>query len=106
MSSNREYLDFVLEQLEDVEDITYKMMMGEYILYYKKKLFAYLCDNRVLLKITDSAIKNIKNVVYEKPYTGAKDMILFSDIEDREFFKKVIYDMYEELPMPKVKVRK
>lgn len=103
MSTTKEYLSYVLEQLGGLDGITYRSMMGEYIIYYKEKIIAYICDDRLLAKITPSALADIPNARFEKPYDGAKDMLLVEDIDDREFLCKLFDDMYDELPLPKKK---
>ena len=103
MASSREYLDFILEQLIGLEGISYRAMMGEYILYYKNKVIGGIYDNRFLLKITESSEKFIPNTKIEIPYEGAKGMLLFDDFENKEFLVELFEKMYGELPMPKNK---
>lgn len=98
MASDKEYLDYILEQLSEMEDISYRKMMGEYILYYKGKIFGGIYDNRFLIKPVKAALAFIPNPIYEKPYDGAKDMILVENIEDRVFLSDLINAMYDELP--------
>ena len=106
MASSKEYLDFILEQLTGLEGISYRAMMGEYILYYKNKVIGGIYDNRFLLKITESSEKFIPNAKIEIPYKGAKGMLLFDDFENKEFLVELFEKMYEELPMPKIKKKK
>ena len=68
MASNKEYLDFVLEQLSELEDITYKAMMGEYILYYRGKIIGGIYDDRLLVKPVNSAVSLMPTATYELPY--------------------------------------
>ncbi|MBQ7129399.1 MAG: TfoX/Sxy family protein [Clostridia bacterium] len=103
MASNKEYLYFVLEQLSKIEDISYRVMMGEYILYYKGKVFGGVYDNRFLVKPTKSAVAMMSNAKKELPYSGAKEMLLVDNIENKEFLKELLETMYEELPAPKKK---
>ena len=84
MASSKEYLDFILEQLTGLEGISYRAMMGEYILYYKNKVIGGIYDNRFLLKITESSEKFIPNAKIKIPYEGAKGMLLFDDFENKE----------------------
>ena len=102
MASSKEYLNFVLEEFAN-EDITYKPMMGEYILYYKGKIFGGIYDDRLLVKPVNTAVSLIPNVVYQKPYDGAKDMILIENLDDKEFLSTLIIAMYKELPTPNKK---
>ena len=106
MPSTKEYLDFVLEQLSLLDDITYKMMMGEFIIYYRGKIVGGIYDNRFLVKNVKSARKKMPEATLELPYEGAKEMLLVDDIENREFLKKLFDAMYDELPKPKLKTRK
>ncbi|MGN0459570.1 MAG: TfoX/Sxy family protein [Ruminococcus sp.] len=103
MSSSKEYLNFVLEQLSDLEDVTYRPMMGEYIIYYRGKIIGGIYDDRFLVKPVSSALAMMPSVVKESPYEGAKEMLLVEDIEDKEFLAKLIEGMYDELPMPRKK---
>ena len=101
MASTKDYLDYVLEQLSSVDDITYRTMMGEYLLYYKGKVFGDIYDNRFLVKITTSAKALMPNAPLELPYDGAKEMLLVEDIEDKEFLVELLNTMFDELPLPK-----
>jgi len=106
MSSSKDYLQFILEQLSDLDEIRYRQMMGEYIIYYRGKIAAYICDDRLLVKSVDSATRLIPNAVYELPYEGAKDMILVEDVDSKDFLTELFNAMYDELPMPKIKNKK
>ena len=103
MSSSKVYLDFVLEQLSGLEEITYRAMMGEYIIYHHGKIAAYLCDDRLLVKPVASAIKMMPQAKYVSPYDGAKEMLLVENVDDRAFLKELLEAMYPELPQPKKK---
>lgn len=103
MASSKEYLDYVLEQLSELENIRYRKMMGEYILYYKEKIIGGIYDDRLLVKPVKSALSIMKNPVFQLPYEGAKEMLLVDMIDDREFLKKLFEAMYDELPEPKKK---
>lgn len=105
MATSKEYLEYVLEQLSDIEDITYRSMMGEYILYYRGKIIAYVCDDRLLVKPTESAKRMLPEAPYEAPYPGAKEMLL-TDVDDKELLTKLFNSMYDELPFPKKKKKK
>ena len=97
MASSKEYLDFVLEQLSDISDISYRAMMGEYIIYYCGKIIGGIYDNRLLVKPTASAIKFISKPVMESPYPGAKPMIMVRDIENKDFLKNLFNVIYSDL---------
>ena len=101
MASNKAYLDFVLEQLSEQEDITYKAMMGEYILYYRGKIIGGIYDDRLLVKPVNSAVSLMPTATYELPYEGAKEMLPVDDVDSKEFLSKLFDAMYNELPTPK-----
>ena len=103
MASRKEYLDFILDQLSGLDDITYRAMMGEYIIYYRGKVVGGIYDDRFLVKPTKSAAGLMPDAEKELPYEGAKEMLLVDDVEDREFLKKLLEAMYKELPAPKKK---
>lgn len=101
MSSSKEYLEYILEQLSDLDDITYRAMMGEYIIYYRGKIVGGIYDDRFLVKPVKTAIEMMPDADMELPYEGAKEMILIEDVENRDFLKELLESMYEELPAPK-----
>lgn len=101
MASSKEYLEFILEQLSLLEEIAYKSMMGEYIIYYKGKIMGGIYDDRFLVKQTKSSLKLMPDADLELPYEGAKEMILVDDVDNKEFLKKLFNAMYPELPQPK-----
>lgn len=103
MASKKEYLDFILEQLSDLDEIGYRSMMGEYILYYRGKVVGGIYDNRFLVKPVKSAVALMPNAEMELPYEGAKEMLLVDDLENREFLRKLLEALYEDLPAPKKK---
>ena len=103
MASSRGYLDFILEQLFELEEITYRAMMGEYILYYRGKIVGGIYDDRLLVKPVKSAISLMPNATYELPYEGAKEMLLVDDVDNKDFLTQLFNAMYDELPNPKKK---
>ncbi len=103
MASTKEYLDFVLEQLSGLDEISHRAMMGEYILYYRGRVFGGIYDDRLLVKPVPTALKLMPNASMELPYDGAKEMILVDDIDNREFLRELVEAMYDELPAPKKK---
>jgi TfoX/Sxy family transcriptional regulator of competence genes len=96
-------LDFILGQLSELEDITYRAMMGEYILYYKGKIVGGIYDNRLLVKPVKAAVAYMPTASYELPYDGAKEMLLIDEVDDREYLTGLLETMYAELPTPKTK---
>ena len=103
MASSKEYLHFILEQLSDLEAVSYRPMMGEFILYYRGKIIGGIYDDRLLVKKTRSALKLMPAVICELPYEGAKEMLLVDEVDSKEFLTKLFEAMYDELPMPKRK---
>lgn len=103
MASSKEYLDYILEQLSGLDEITYKAMMGEYIIYYRGKIIGGVYDDRFLVKPVKSAKNMMPEAELEPPYEGAKEMLLVDNIENKEFLKDLLEGMYEELPAPKKK---
>ena len=106
MASSKEYLDFILEQLSELEEITYRQMMGEYILYYRGKVIGGIYDDRFLVKQTKSALAMMPDADLELPYEGAKEMLLVDNVENRGFLRELVEAMYDELPAPKQKKAK
>ena len=103
MASSKEYLDYILEQLSGLEEITYKAMMREFILYYRGKIIGGIYDDRLLVKPVKSAIALMPHASNELPYEGAKEMLLVDNPDSKEFLAKLFDAMYSELPAPKKK---
>lgn len=101
MPSKKDYLDFVLEQLSPLEGISYRAMMGEYIIYCKGKIIGGIYDNRLLIKPTASAKRLMPDAPMELPYEGAKEMLLVENVDDREFLCGMVTAVADELPAPK-----
>ena len=106
MASSKEYLEYILEQLSDLDDISHRVMMGEYIIYYRGKIIGGIYDNRFLVKPVKAANDLMPDAKMELPYDGAKEMILVDDVENREFLKELLEAMYDELPAPRKKRKK
>lgn len=103
MASSKEYLEYVLDQLSSLDDITYRAMMDEYIIYYQGKIVGGIYDDRFLVKPTKSALDLMPDASRELPYEGAKEMLLVEDIDDKDFLKELLNAMVDELPAPKKK---
>ena len=103
MATSKEYLTFILDQLSGLDDVTHRAMMGEYILYYRGRIAAYLCDDRLLVKPVAAARRMLPEAPMEPPYPGAKDMILVENVDDRAFLAALLEAMDPELPLPKPK---
>ena len=106
MASKKEYLDFVLDQLSGLEGISYRAMMGEYLLYYNDKLFGGIYDDRFLVKVTASSLELLPDAPQEIPYDGARPMLLVTEIEDKNYLRELILAMYEDLSETKKKSKK
>ena len=105
MASGKDYLDYVLDQLSPLDGISFKAMMGEYILYYEGKIVGGIYDDRLLVKPTKSAREMLPDAPFELPYEGAKEMLLVEDVDDRELMTGLIAALAAELPAPKKKRR-
>ena len=106
MATDKEYLNYILDQLSDLDNIIHRQMMGEYIIYYRGRIAAYLCDNRLLIKPTKTAKKLLPEAPLEPPYEGAKDMLLAEDTDDKKFLTMLFESIYDELSEPKPKKKK
>ena len=106
MASSKEYLKYILEQLSALDEISYRSMMGEFIIYYRGRIVVGIYDNRLLVKPVKAAISYMKTAQYELPYEGAKEMLLVDEVDSKEFLTGLFHVMYEELPDPKPKKKK
>lgn len=106
MASSKEYLEFILGQLSELNEITYRAMMGEFIIYYRDKIVGGIYDDRLLVKPVKSAIRYMSTVSYELSYEGAKEMLLVDEVDNKEFLTGLFHAMYDELPATKQKKKK
>ncbi len=106
MASSKEYLSFIKEQLSELDDVAYRAMMGEYIIYYRGKIVGGIYDDRLLVKPTCSARGYMPDAAAELPYEGAKEMLLVDNVDDREYLAELFRAMYDELPMPRSRARR
>ena len=106
MASSKEYLHYILEQLSGLEEITYRAMMCEFILYYRGRIVGGIYDGRLLVKPVKAALSAMPSAVYEPPYDGAKPMLLVEEVDSKEFLTGLFTAMYSELPAPKSKRNK
>ncbi len=106
MASSKEYLDFILEQLSELKEITYRSMMGGYIIYYHGKIVGGIYDDRFLVKSVKFAIEYMPNAKYELPYDGTREMLLVDDVDNKEYLTGLFNSMYDELAVPKPKKKK
>ena len=103
MASSKEYLTFILEELSDLDGVSYRAMMGEYILYYKEKIIGGIYDDRLLVKPVKAAQKYIPEAVLVSPYPGAKEMLLVDNVDSKDYLTTLFKAMFDELPAPKAK---
>lgn len=103
MASSKDYLEYILDQLSALDEISYRSMMGEYIIYYRGKVVGGIYDDRFLVKPVKSALVMMPDADMELPYEGAKEMLLVDDVENRELLRELLEAMYPELPAPKKK---
>ncbi len=101
MASSKDYLEYILDQLSGVGDISYRAMMGEYIIYYRGKIVGGIYDDRFLVKPVKAAAAMMPEAKTELPYEGAKEMLLVDEVENREFLRGLFEAMYDELPVQK-----
>ena len=106
MASSKEYLKYILEQLSALDEISYRSMMGEFIIYYRGRIVGGIYDDRLLVKPVKAAISYMPTAQYELPYEGAKEMLLVDEVDNKEFLTGLFHAMYEELPAPKPKKKK
>lgn len=100
MASDKDYLMFVLDQLSGLNEISYRAMMGEFILYYRGRIVGGIYDDRLLVKPVPAALALMPDAPRELPYPGAKEMLLVEDVDDAEFLQDLFRAMYDELPPP------
>lgn len=105
MASSKDYLDFILGQLSPLDGITYRAMMGEYILYYRERIFGGIYDDRLLVKPVKAALGYLDEIAYELPYEGAKEMLLVDNVDDSEYLCNLVEAMLPDLPAKKKKKR-
>lgn len=98
MASSREFLNFVLEQLSELDGISYRAMMGEFIIYHKGKIPGGIYDDRLLVKPVKAAIEYMPEASFEPPYDGGSKMLLVTELEDKDFLAGLFNAMYDELP--------
>lgn len=103
MASNRDYLIYVLEQLKGLQDVSYRSMMGEFILYYKGKIVGGIYDNKLLVKPVKAALEYMPDAEYELPYERGKEMLLVDNVDNADYLSELFIKMYDELPAPKTK---
>ena len=103
MASSKDYLEYILDQLSGLDDISYRAMMGEYILYFRGKVIGGIYDDRFLVKPVKSAAAMMPDAERELPYEGAKEMLLVDNVDDADFLCELLNAMYPELPAPKKK---
>ncbi|MCQ2403529.1 MAG: TfoX/Sxy family protein [Lentisphaeria bacterium] len=103
MASSKDYLNFILDQLSGLDGISYRAMMGEYIIYYNGRIVGGIYDDRLLVKPVNVAVAMLSDAKLELPYEGGKEMLLVEDVDNRGFLEKLFTAIYEELPEPKKK---
>ncbi len=103
MASTKEYLDFVMEQLSGLDELSSRAMMGEYILHYRGRIFGGIYDDRLLVRPVSMTLRLVPDAKMELPYNGAKEMILVDNVDDRQFLCELVESMWEELPEKKKK---
>lgn len=103
MASSKEYLTVILNQLSETKEVSWRAMMGEYIIYCQGKVIGGIYDNRFLVKPTKSALAMLPEAKMALPYEGAKKMLLVDKLDDKAFLAQLLQAIAEELPAPKKK---
>ena len=103
MALKKEYLDFILDQLSPLGEVSFRRMMGEYILYYQGKIIGGIYDDRFLVKRTPAAERLMPDAPLEVPYPGAKEMLLVDNVDDPAFLAQLLRAMADELPAQKTR---
>lgn len=106
MASSRDYLQFILEQLSELDDITYRAMMGEFIIYYRGKIAGGIYDDRLLIKPVSAALRYMPSAPLVPPYNGAKEMLVVENVDDRQYLAGLFDAILPELPEPRPKKKK
>ena len=107
MASDKKFMDYIVDQIDNAGEITYKSMFGEYGVFSDGKIFALVCDNKLFVKPTEGGREFIKDVVEAPPYPGAKPSFLIEEkIDDREWISNLVRITIKELPAPKIRKKK
>ncbi len=101
MSSSKGYLLYILEQLSELDGISYRAMMGEYILYYRGRIFGGIYDDRLLIKPVPSAVSLMPHAELQLPYERGSKMLFADEVDDKQLLTELVLAMYDELPEPK-----
>ena len=97
MASSKDYLQYILDQLSDLSEISYRQMMWEYVLYYHRKIIGWIYDNRLLLKPTEKVKEIMKNIEMQIPYPWAKPMIYVDNVDNSDYLREIIDITYQDL---------
>lgn len=102
MATSKEFLNYVSERLNMPDEVAFRPMMGEYLVYFRGRLIGDICDDRLLIKPVPTALEMMKGAEMQPPYPGAKPMLV-ADVDDGGFLQKLFNAVYAELPEPKKK---
>ena len=104
MASDLSFVEYVCDQLHDVEQVTYRKMFGEYAIYIGEKVVGLVCDNQLFVKATDAGRALLQNPVMAPPYPGGKPAFLIAaELDDGELVSALFKATAKELPEPKPK---
>jgi len=106
MASSREFVEYICSQLTELGEITFRPMMGGYLIYVNGKYCIGISDNQMFLKPVEEVRGLLKEVIEEPMYDGAKPSFLITDIDDREYLCEIVGVTYQYLPEPKKKQKK
>ena len=100
MATSKKYKDFIIEQLDLLDNISCKAMMGEFLLYYHDVLFGGIYDDRLLVKKVETNKKY--NMQEQLPYESAKPMYLVDDVDNKELLKEIVIETCKGLPIKNI----
>ena len=105
MATKQHLVDFILEQMSGVPDVSARKMFGEFAIYSTGKVVALVCDEQLFVKPTDAGKRFIGTVTEGAPYPGAKPCFLVAgdQWEDGDWLSELIRLTANALPMPKPK---
>ena len=107
MASDLKFIEFIVEQFENLGEIRYRSMFGEYVVYANDKVFALVCDNKLFIKPTEAGRSFIGTPVEAPPYPGARNSFLIEEkLEDRDWLCELVRRSLPELPLPKPRKKK
>ncbi len=103
MATDKDFADYIMDQLDGAGEVTCKKMFGEYGVFLNGKMVAILADNQFFVKPTEAGKKFIGEPEEAPPYTGAKNYFLIDSLEDPDWLSELVKITEKDLPLPKPK---